>query len=268
LSSLAVAAAVGSFDPRIPCETDPPTDLFRAQLVCELLNTCGVYYVRGHSRVKLSRFLVYFHRYLLCKTAVPIHVEFAILDVLDRLDELSAGAMTEKDREKLKAAAAASAASAAGAAGAPSVDQAAAAPISNIFDPVGTHFPRYESMEAVCAAIAALEAKPEVEVEADEEVEEEDDEEDRSAAKRSTAGDAAGAGAAAGSSGGVGNEEVAAAESSGVEEVARGRGGEEEEEEEDGMTDAKAARLLDSMRAAAEDEDFEKAFKSLMLVGS
>ena len=28
-------------------EIDPPGDLFRAQLVCEALNTCGAYYVRG-----------------------------------------------------------------------------------------------------------------------------------------------------------------------------------------------------------------------------
>ena len=40
-------------------QLDPPNDLFRAQLVCELLNTCGVYYVKqGAPRAKLTRFLV------------------------------------------------------------------------------------------------------------------------------------------------------------------------------------------------------------------
>lgn len=74
---------IGKYDPRVPCDLDPPGDLFRAQLVCELLNTCGNYYVRGSSRDKLARFLTYFQRFLLTKPALPIHVEFAILDTFE-----------------------------------------------------------------------------------------------------------------------------------------------------------------------------------------
>ena len=33
-------------DPRVPSEVDPFSDLLRAQIVCEILNTCGIYYVR------------------------------------------------------------------------------------------------------------------------------------------------------------------------------------------------------------------------------
>eukprot|EP01035_Chromulina_nebulosa_P023626 gene23626-30637_t len=33
-------------DPRVASEVDPFSDLLRAQIVCEILNTCGIYYVR------------------------------------------------------------------------------------------------------------------------------------------------------------------------------------------------------------------------------
>jgi len=68
---------------------DPANDLFRAQLVCEILNTCGMYYVRGLMKEKLNRFLVYFQRYLLTKQFIPIHIEFSILDTFDNLEELA-----------------------------------------------------------------------------------------------------------------------------------------------------------------------------------
>lgn len=77
------------YDPRISTDLDPVNDLFRAQLVCEILNTCGVYYVRGLMKEKLNRFLVYFQRYLLTKQLIPLHIEFAILDTFDSLEELA-----------------------------------------------------------------------------------------------------------------------------------------------------------------------------------
>jgi regulator of nonsense transcripts 2 len=80
---------VNKYDPRVQSEIDAPSDLFRAQLVCEILNTCGVYYVRGHSKEKLTKFLTYFQRYLLTKQYIPLHIEFTILDTLDNLEELA-----------------------------------------------------------------------------------------------------------------------------------------------------------------------------------
>lgn len=73
-------------------DLDLPGDLFRAQLVCEALNTCGAYYVRGQAKERLSRYLVYFQRYLLTKPLLPTHIEFAILDTFDNLEELARSA--------------------------------------------------------------------------------------------------------------------------------------------------------------------------------
>ena len=83
------------YDPRILSDTDPVNDLFRAQLVCELLNTCGMYYVRGKSKEQLSRYLIYFQRYLLTKQFIPLHVEFTILDTFDLLEDLAKEALKE-----------------------------------------------------------------------------------------------------------------------------------------------------------------------------
>lgn len=75
------------FHPKIYSDIDPPNDLFRALLVVELINTSGEYYVNHLYKKKLDDFLLYFQRYLNHKIAVPLHVEYAILDMYDRLDE-------------------------------------------------------------------------------------------------------------------------------------------------------------------------------------
>jgi hypothetical protein len=98
-----VAKNEAKSDPRIISELDLPTDLFRAQLVCEILNTCGVYYVRGQAREKLNKFLVYFQRYLLTKQFIPLHVEFAILDMFDYLEELAKNVLIENNKKKMLA---------------------------------------------------------------------------------------------------------------------------------------------------------------------
>ena len=77
-------------------------DLLRAQLVCELLNACGSYYMRGITRQKLNRFLVYFQRYLLSKDSIPLHVEFMVLDAFDSLEELAREVIREKDANAAK----------------------------------------------------------------------------------------------------------------------------------------------------------------------
>jgi regulator of nonsense transcripts 2 len=92
------------YDPRILSDTDPVNDLFRAQLVCELLNTCGMYYVRGKLKEQLSRFLIYFQRYLLTKQFIPLHVEFTILDTFDLLEDLAKEAQKEALLKASKAA--------------------------------------------------------------------------------------------------------------------------------------------------------------------
>lgn len=91
-----VAGTEQKYDPRIFFEADSPTDLFRAQVICELLNTTGVYFVRGSAKDKLNRFLTYFQRYLLTKQMIPMHVEFTILDTFDHLDNLAKEAILEK----------------------------------------------------------------------------------------------------------------------------------------------------------------------------
>lgn len=91
------------FDPRIPYEADTPTDLFRAQIVCELLNTTGSYFVRGVAKDKLNRFLAYFQWYLLTKQMIPMHIEFTILDCFDALDNLAKEAAMEDMRKSLAA---------------------------------------------------------------------------------------------------------------------------------------------------------------------
>jgi regulator of nonsense transcripts 2 len=85
------------YDPRILTEMDLPTDLFRSQIICEILNTTGLYYVRGNMKEKLSRYLTYFQRYLLTKQLIPLHIEFCILDTFDNLEELAKEAYLEEN---------------------------------------------------------------------------------------------------------------------------------------------------------------------------
>ena len=55
---------------------DPPEDCFRIRMVITLLETCGHYFDRGSSKRKLDRFLIHFQRYILCKGALPLDIEF------------------------------------------------------------------------------------------------------------------------------------------------------------------------------------------------
>lgn len=99
------------YDPKtIITEMDLPNDLFRTQIICELLNTCGIYYVRGHLKEKLHKFFIYFQRYLLTKQLIPLHIEFSILDTFDYLEELAREAYIEDQQTAVNAAAAAAAA--------------------------------------------------------------------------------------------------------------------------------------------------------------
>ena len=64
---------------------DPPTDFFRVRMVATLLEACGGYFDHGPPKRKLDDFLVYFQRYLLAKSALPMDVEFDVQDLFDLL---------------------------------------------------------------------------------------------------------------------------------------------------------------------------------------
>jgi hypothetical protein len=78
------------YDMSVPSDLDPITDYFRIQMCCELLNSCGSYFMRGINRLKLEEFLAYFQRYLLLKGNIPFHVEFDVLDMMDNLEKYAA----------------------------------------------------------------------------------------------------------------------------------------------------------------------------------
>ncbi|PVI01848.1 nonsense-mediated mRNA decay factor [Periconia macrospinosa] len=59
---------------------DLPDDYFRVRLVCNLLETCGMYYDKGAAKKKLDFFLSYFQYYLCMKDPLPLDVEFLVQD--------------------------------------------------------------------------------------------------------------------------------------------------------------------------------------------
>lgn len=75
------------FDATTPTELDPQNDCFRIQLCCELLTSCGSYFMKGSTRVKLDEFLLCFQRYILLKYTLPSYIEFMILDLFDSLEQ-------------------------------------------------------------------------------------------------------------------------------------------------------------------------------------
>ncbi|KAF2870808.1 nonsense-mediated mRNA decay factor [Massariosphaeria phaeospora] len=59
---------------------DLPDDFFRIRLVCNLLETCGMYYDKGAAKKKLDFFLSYFQYYICVKEPLPMDVEFIVQD--------------------------------------------------------------------------------------------------------------------------------------------------------------------------------------------
>jgi regulator of nonsense transcripts 2 len=59
---------------------DLPDDYFRIRLVCNLLETCGMYYDKGAAKKKLDFFLTYLQYYVCTKEALPMDVEFIVQD--------------------------------------------------------------------------------------------------------------------------------------------------------------------------------------------
>ncbi|KAG7375543.1 Regulator of nonsense transcripts upf2 [Phytophthora pseudosyringae] len=85
------------YDPRVPSEVDAPSEVFRVRLVSAIIETCngsgsagmsgsnGNSNERGISRPRLGRFMVFFQRYLLSKTDVPMETDFVVFDLFEML---------------------------------------------------------------------------------------------------------------------------------------------------------------------------------------
>lgn len=228
------------FDPRVFCEKDLPNDLFRAQIVCEILNTCGSYYVIGRTKDKLIQFLAYFQRYLMTKSPIPMHIEFAILDTLDNLEELA----REAEKKKLKGAG-------------KSKKRRGDKEVEVVFKEA--LLPRYETFEAVQAVISALEAaadgaKAAAGEGAGQEDEEEDEEDGRGGAKKRSDSREDGDGE---------SDDEDSSDEDDDDDDEDDKDDEEDEEEEE-RANQRATQMLENMRAKEADDEFERAFKSLM----
>jgi regulator of nonsense transcripts 2 len=218
-----------TYDPRVVCEVDAPTDLFRAQVICEMLNTIGLYFVRGQAKERMNRFLTYFQRYLLTKQYIPIHIEFTILDTFDHLEEQarqSALESAKKHKDRIE---------------------------------INTQimFARYDTFDAAQKAVEEYEVsligqrdgaggddEDERDVEREEpgggEDAEEEDEED---------------------------EEDGSRDSEDNDEEEGGSGSSEDEKDRDeDMSEQQAAKMLEKLRIAEEDDEFERAFRTVMQV--
>ena len=56
---------------------------FRAQLCCELLQTCGVYLRSGKLRSRCDRFLLYFQRFIILHSPLPLDIQWWVDDVME-----------------------------------------------------------------------------------------------------------------------------------------------------------------------------------------
>ncbi|KAF1811787.1 nonsense-mediated mRNA decay factor [Eremomyces bilateralis CBS 781.70] len=59
---------------------DQQDDFFRIRLVCNVLETCGVYYSKGAAKKKLDFFLTFFQYYIHTKAPMPMDIEFVVQD--------------------------------------------------------------------------------------------------------------------------------------------------------------------------------------------
>lgn len=204
------------YDPRIPTDYDPPSEPLRVLMVCEILNTCGYYYVHGkHKRSKLSRFLLFFQRYLFTKSSLPFHVDFTLIDTLEELEEKGRSAIiaeeTKKQAKFNKS----------------KNTKSFKAPTIEIKGPV---FPSYDTIEAVQEIIDSLAPKNIDDEESDEESDDDDDDN-------------------------VNEDNIN--EDENADDI--------NPENDDDVDDSEVVRLMEKMRIAEEDDEFEKAFRAVML---
>jgi len=252
------------YDPRVSTEIDPPGDLFRAQVVCELLNTTGMYFIKGKPKEKLTRFLVYFQRYLLTKQFIPLHVEFTILDTLDMLEELAKEAENEGRR------------------GSKPVGRGTSKLLATNASAgsEGPIFARFETFEAAQAAVEVYEQVPEEErarlereqeCEAEEELQARDEEGDDADEGEDGSGEESGDSDDSSSDGSGDSSESDSESDSDDDDEDEDNDDEDDEDEEERerreeneRSEALAAKMMEKLRIAEEDEEFEKAFKSVM----
>ncbi|KAF9379387.1 hypothetical protein CPB97_008981, partial [Podila verticillata] len=82
---ISVGHEYGRASPERPSAMDAPHDCFRVRLVCTLLDTCGMCFDHGSSKIKLDSFLVLFQMYILAKETVPLEIEYMIEDTFTEL---------------------------------------------------------------------------------------------------------------------------------------------------------------------------------------
>mmetsp|Transcript_20304 Transcript_20304/g.44006 ORF Transcript_20304/g.44006 Transcript_20304/m.44006 type:complete len:539 (-) Transcript_20304:34-1650(-) len=73
------------FHPEMYFDKDPPHECFRIRLVCQLLDQSAEFLKKPNLSTRLCRFWMYFERYLLFKSYVPMEVEFIVDDTYDNL---------------------------------------------------------------------------------------------------------------------------------------------------------------------------------------
>ena len=64
---------------------DPPHAFARVRIVLVILQVTGRFFLRGAARTKLTRFILFFQRYLLTKEELPPDLEFDWADLFSRL---------------------------------------------------------------------------------------------------------------------------------------------------------------------------------------
>ncbi|KAG0055167.1 hypothetical protein BGZ83_009469 [Gryganskiella cystojenkinii] len=82
---ISVGHEQGVASPDRPSPVDAPNDCFRVRLICTLLDTCGMCFDHGSSKIKLDSFLVAFQMYILSKESVPLEIEYMIEDTFTEL---------------------------------------------------------------------------------------------------------------------------------------------------------------------------------------
>jgi regulator of nonsense transcripts 2 len=64
---------------------DSVQDFFRVRLACVILDTCGTCFAKGSLRRRMDHYLVVLQLYAVCKTEMPMDVDFMLDDLLETL---------------------------------------------------------------------------------------------------------------------------------------------------------------------------------------
>ena len=225
--------------------------------------------MKGSLKDKLTKFLMYFQRYLMTKTTIPMHIEFTLLDTFDMLEScgreialetyLKTKSRNERDA-KMKTSNKKSNKKGDNTKDTTTMDIADGSEDAILSSLV---FPRYDSMSEVEAAIGQYEAAQSLLVAVDSDGEESDEDDDR--------GEGTGRPGKAGRTGeeseaaGDGDEEDGSDDSNSDDEEGS-EDSDDEEEEDESISDQLAAKILreNQQRAQEEDIDFERLFKTLV----